>query len=184
MTDDIAGVAIARLLSSIPRQMPPAERLGDLIERAGWSIRLDAVPGRRLAMCDAWRRTIIIDRRFRGRIRYRERTDQVLAERIAHELGHGVCHPEMLMQGRRGPQLEHRADMFAQRLLLPPDWVAATREMRELATTEQPHQQALWRLVLDLADSWRVTGAFAVRALESYGRIRCCPRTRELQVAA
>lgn len=178
------SLAISTLLKNVPAQMPPATMLYSLVATAGWRVCEGPVPGRRLAMCDAWTKTIWVDTRFRQALKCPHREGQLRTQRVAHEFGHAFLHANKIRQGERTQSMEYQANVFSQRLLLPPAWVRSTTEVGQMAEVPTTRQKYLWRLVLDLADAWGCTGAFTAQALHDYRFIKLDHRTRQIGRAA
>ena len=182
--EDCAYLLSAALEMSYRRYKVRADMLEPVIRFLGYRVSVRKnLPEKVLSYCDFDRKLVVVARDFAERLEFPESATGVLKATLAHELGHIRLHGPLAVQGLRQPQWEREAHAYALVFLLPRAELLGRPETHLLlrALEEGQEQEALWRLVIELGRSYRVTGAFMARALVTYKLIRMGSRQRDLR---
>lgn len=159
----------------------PAEVVEDIIQLHGYRIENSQnLPSSMLGCCHFDEKLVLLPDRLAIRLRHPQSAPKVVMSVLAHELGHIRLHARRARAGEREAVWEDEADHYAQVFLVPWPLLMARREVQLLTRATWQCQRSLWKYVLRLANYFRVSGAFMVRALEGYGLIDFCGKSRQI----
>jgi hypothetical protein len=175
-----------RLLARLRRKLRkrfevPAEVVEDIIQLHGYRIKsCQNLPSSMLGCCHFDDKLVLIPNSLAIRLNHPQSAPKVVLSVLAHELGHIRLHARRARAGEREAAWEDEADHYAQVFLVPWQQLIARREVGLLMRPTSRCQKSLWSYVLRLANYFRVSGAFMVRALERYGLIDFCGKSRHI----
>lgn len=173
-----------QLLARVRRKHPrpygvPAEVVREAIAVAGYTIAFAEMEDESdLAHCDAEARRVIVLKDFGLKLECPWVAHRVLNFTLAHELGHARLHAAQLRAGDWQPHWEEEATYYARVFLVPRYLLYNRPEMERLLAAPRNDQEELWGHVLDLADTFCVSGKFMAHTLEAYGIIHFDTATR------
>lgn len=173
---------LARLRRKIRKRFEvPAEVVEDIIHLHGYRIESSQyLPSSMLGCCHFDDKLVLIPESLAIRLRHPQSAPKVVRSVLAHELGHIRLHARRARAGEREAVWEDEADHYAQVFLVPWPQLMACREVQLLTRSIWQCQRSLWNYVLRLANYFRVSGAFMVRALERYELIDFCGKSRQI----
>ncbi|MBN9420357.1 hypothetical protein ABS71_02815 [bacterium SCN 62-11] len=175
-----------QLLARVRRKHPrpygvPAEVIKEAIALAGYTISFEEMEDESdLAHCDAEERRVVVAKDFGLKLDCPWVAHQVLNFTLAHELGHARLHAPLLRSGEWHPHWEEEATFYA-RVFLIPHYILYNRpELDRLLDTRREQQPDRWGNVLELAETFHVSGKFMAHTLDAYGILHLDTDTRTI----
>lgn len=150
----------------------PAQMLDEAIRGEGYTIEhCSRVQPGVLGYCNVQTRRVVLPQDFAHRLDFPSSWRQVMRATLAHELGHIRLHSEKMRAGMLEASWEDEANLYAQVFLVPREQLQQHPALDALLAGDEQHQRALWRLVLSLANHFKVSRSFMVHSLRLYGWI-------------
>ena len=178
-----------RLLTQISRRskkrfQTPAQALPEVVRMMGYKIVWSSqVPENVYAFTNFDRREVVLAKDLKQRLSHPASLRGVVYACLAHELGHIRMHAHEARKGKRSVRWESEAHAYSGAFLVPHREVLSEPETQVLLGGLLQDQESMWKQVLRLAERYQVNGSFMACALNRYGVLRFCPRTRKLQVS-